>query len=168
MTDPVAPISPPPARTRGWVKALLAVSLALNLAVGGVVAGSYLRNGGPPRAERDIGLGPLAEALTREDWKALRGAFLDRHPDLKKGPEVLRADFDAVLAALRAEPFDPAAVDAALLTVKLRNEARLNSAREVIADYIKGLTPEARAVIADRLEKVLARGRKKDKDKHDD
>lgn len=166
MMEPIAPPAAPP--TRGWVKVVLALSLALNLGIGGVVAGSFLRNGGPPKVERDMGLGPLAEAMTREDWKAMRPAFLARHPDLKKGPDVLRADFDPVLAALRADPFDPAALDAALDVISTRNADRLASARVVIADYIKAMTPEARNAFAARLDEALIRGRKQRKDKAGD
>lgn len=170
MTDlppPAAgPVLPPP-RTRGWIKALLAASLALNLAVAGVTAGAFLRHGGPPAADRDLGLGPLGDALTREDRKALRKAFVAAHPDLKKGLSALKGDFDAVIAALRAEPFDAAALDAALATVALRNADRLDTARNLIADYLKALAPEARAAFADRLEQALARAEKHDRKRED-
>lgn len=161
MTDASPPPSAAP-RTRGWVKILLAVSLAANLAVAGLAAGAFLRHG-PPR-DRDIGLGPLAQAMTRDDWKAMRPAFLERHPDLKAGPAVLRGDFAALLAALRGEPFDPAALDGALEGIASRNADRLASARAVIADHLKAMTPAARAAYADRLERVLERGRKDARD----
>ena len=76
MTEPEAkPVAAPPARGPRWMRIALAVSLALNLAVAGVVAGAILRDGNP-RTRQDFGLGPLSEALTREDRRALREAFL--------------------------------------------------------------------------------------------
>lgn len=163
-----APHTPAPAfRTRPWIKVVLALSLALNLGIAGMTAGAFLRHGGPPSADRDLGLGPLGDALTREDRKALRKAFVAAHPDLKKGAAALRADFDAVLAALRAQPFDPAALDAALATVALRNADRLETARGVIAGYLKAMPPEARAAFADRLEKTLSRAEKRDRWRRD-
>lgn len=153
------PPAPPPTGngTRGWVKVLLACSLAVNLAVVGLGAGAFLRIGGPSsRMERlDMGLGPLTAAMTRADWRAMRPAFMARHPDLKKGTKVLRADFDPVLAALRADDFDPAALDRALVAVAARNAARVDSAREVVADYLQSLPAAARKDYADRLEQRL-------------
>lgn len=155
-----------PIRTRGWVKALLAVSLALNLGIGGLFAGNLLREDGKAaRVERDIGLGAVGQAMTREDWRAMRPAFLARHPDLKRGPEVLRGDFEAVLATLRADPFDAAAMTAALDTISQRNADRLDSAVRVISAYLAALPPEARGAFADRLEKILTRDRQKERDK---
>jgi uncharacterized membrane protein len=66
---------------------LLAVSLALNLGMAGRGGGPFLRHhDGNPRGDQDFGLGPLGEALTREDRKALRKAFVAAHPDLDRRP----------------------------------------------------------------------------------
>lgn len=167
-TAPQPPV--PPAPTRGWVKVLLAVSLALNLAIIGMAAGAFLRNGGPPGRgdDRDFGLGPLADALSREDRRALRDAFLERHPDGMGGRAALRADFDALLAALRAEPFDPAALDAAFASIAARNADLLERGRSVVADYLKTMDAATRAAFADRLETALLRGDRLDKWRHGD
>jgi uncharacterized membrane protein len=157
VTPPPAQPTPVQQRTRGWIKILLAVSLALNLAVAGMAIGAFLRNGGPPQGRDDMGLGPLADALAPADRRALRKAFIDHFPDLRKGREALRADFDALLAALRAEPFDPVALDAALTVIATRNTERLDSGRDIIADYLKTMPDAARAAFADRLEKALER-----------
>ena len=90
MTTEAPPPAPaatlPRAPTRGWVKAVLALSLAVNLAVGGLFLGNLLREEvRAPRNDRDIGLGAVGQAMTREDWKAMRPAFLALHPDLKRG-----------------------------------------------------------------------------------
>lgn len=175
MTEPVstsAAAPPPQPRTRGWVKILLAVSLALNLAVAGMAIGAFVRNGGPPPGRDHMGLGPLSDALAPADRRALRKAFIDHFPDLRKGREALRADFDALLAALRAEPFDPAALDTALTVIAARNSERLDRGRDVIADYLKTMPDAARAAFADRLEKALERatrlGKRKDKARKDE
>lgn len=161
--SPTAPVPPAP-RTSGWVKALLAVSLALNLAVAGLAGGAFLRDGPPMRGDGDFGFGPLGHALSREDRTALRAAFVDRFPALKEGRAALRADFDALIAALRAEPFAPPALDAALATIAARNAERLASGRDVIAAYLKDMDPAARAAFADRLEAALARGSRRHHD----
>lgn len=164
MSEPVSPTvepSPGPApapRTAGWVKALLALSLALNLGVAGLAAGAFLRDGGPPgRDDRAFGFGPLGEALDREDRKALRSAFFQSFPKLREGRAALRADFDALVAALRAEPFDPAALDAALATIAARNTEMLDTGRDLIATRLRSMDAAGRAAFADRLENALSR-----------
>ncbi|MBE2274969.1 MAG: periplasmic heavy metal sensor [Rhodobacteraceae bacterium] len=168
MTD-IPPASAAPAATRTWIKVLLALSLALNLGIAGLAAGALLRHHDGPRGEHDYGLGPIGDALTREDRKALRQAFVSAHPDLgRRGLAALRADFDPLLVALRASPFDPAALDAALRAMADRNAERLETGRRVIADYLTAMSPTARAAFADRLESVLARAEKrKNKDRTD-
>ena len=138
-------------------KIVLALSLALNLAAAGVVAGALLRDGPPHGGGRDFGLGPLSEALTREDRKALRDAFVTRHPDLRADRREMKADFAALAVALRADPFDPAALDAVLARIAARNQALLDTGRELVAERLKAMSAEDRAAFADRLEKHKGR-----------
>jgi uncharacterized membrane protein len=160
------PAGPPPPATRGWVKVLLAVSLALNLGVAGLAVGAFVRNGGPPaRMEgRDFGLGPMGDALTREDRRALRRAFLQRFPELKAGRAALQADFAALTEALTAEPFEPDAVRASIAVIAERNSERLSTIRDILAEYLVSLSPEARAGFAERLQAALGRADRRDKE----
>lgn len=148
-----------PGRTRGWVRALLVLSLAFNLGIAGLAAGVWLGGGSESGhgsgGRRDSGLGPLATAMGGEDWKAMRPAFVARNPDLKRGHAQLRADYDPLLLALRAEPFDQAAMQAALVTISQSNSHRLLSASEVIGDYLATLSDRDRAAYARRLEAAL-------------
>ncbi len=154
------------ARTRGWVKALLVASLALNLGIGGLFAGAWLgawsgeehSSGG----RRDSGLGPLATAMRGDDWKAMRAAWVSKNPDLKRGHDQLRADYDPLLASLRAEPFDAPAMQAALAGISQNNSRRLLSASEVIGAYLATLSGAERLDYAKRLEKALEPKKKKD------
>jgi uncharacterized membrane protein len=159
MTEPEAkPVAAPPARGPRWMRIALAVSLALNLAVAGVVAGAILRDGNP-RARQDFGLGPLSDALTREDRRALREAFLDRHADLRGDRQAMRADFAGLIQVLRAEPFDPAALDTALQAIAARNADLLATGRALLADRLRAMSPQDRAAFADRLEHAVAHPR---------
>lgn len=142
------------------LKIALAVSLAFNLCILGVIGGVMLRDG-PPQRGRDFGLGPLSEALGREDRKALRDAFVARHPDIRGDRRAMRAEFDVLVAALRAEPFDPAALDEALAAIAVRNQALLDTGRELVAERLKAMDAAARAAFADRLEKHVGQGRKR-------
>ena len=150
------------------LKIVLAVSLALNLCVAGVVAGAWLRDGPPHGGGKDFGLGPLSEALTRDDRKAMRKAFVERHPDIRGDRREAKAEFDAVVNALRAEPFDPAALDTALAAVAARNQSLLDTGRELVAERLKSLSPAERLAFADRLEERLSRDDKRGPDKDGD
>lgn len=161
-----APTPTPP--TRGWVKIVLALSLALNLGIGGLVVGHLLSPKPAPGVRSDLGLGPLARAMTREDWRAMRPDFIAKNPDLRHGAEALQQDFLPVLAALRAEPFDAEALRLALRSAAARNEERLVTAREVITDYLVAMPIEARHHYADRIEEALKRSRKPKAEKKPD
>lgn len=154
MTDPVSPAPSPVAAPGRWIRVALALSLALNLLVVGISVGAMLR-GGPAPGGRDFGLGPLSEALSREDRKALRAAFLHRHPDIRAERRAIRAQFDDLLAVLRADPFDPVALDAALEAIAQRNSDLLDTGRGLVAERLKAMDTEDRANFADRLERNL-------------
>lgn len=139
------------------LKIALAVSLAFNLCIVGVIAGVLLRDGPPRGGGRDFGLGPLSEALSHEDRRALRKAFVARHPDIRDARRQMRAEFDAVVAALKADPFDPAALDGALAAIAARNQSLLDTGRELVAERLKAMTVAERAAFADRLEKRVGR-----------
>jgi uncharacterized membrane protein len=142
------------------VRIALAVSVALNLAVVGVVAGAALKHGGGHEMERDIGFGPFSEALSREDRRALRGQILQRAPELRSVRKEMQADTQSLLAVLRAEPFDAAGLTAVMETQRVRMAGRLELGQTVLRDFLIAMTPEARKDFADRLEARLKGGDK--------
>ncbi len=145
MADPC-----PPSRRLRVMRIALALSLAVNLAVAGLAAGIALRGheGRPPR-DFSMSLGPVARALMPEDRAAIRDALQDRR-DL--GPRHNRRDdLRTLIAAIAAEPYDPTALRDAL-TAPAERAARVQAvAATVLADRIDGMTPDARAALADRL-----------------
>jgi uncharacterized membrane protein len=154
MSEP----SPRPA-TATWVKVVLALSLAINLAILGVVAGAWIKVG-PDRAAgapRDLSFGPFSEALSREDRRALRSAFMDRSPEIRASRQAARAEFDALVIALRAEPFDPAALSPVLAAIEQRNVDRLTLGRTLIEERIIAMSAADRLAFAARLEDGLQR-----------
>lgn len=151
----------PKAKTGGGLKVALGLSLALNLLVAGAVVGSFLRGGpgGGPEAVRDLGFGPFAGAMRPEDREAMRRAFMDRAPDLREARRAMRAQAEAILSALRAEPYDPAAFEAALARGAERTAERLALGREILAAHVAAMAPADRRAFADRLADSWRRGR---------
>lgn len=98
-------------RTATWVKIVLTISLALNLAVVGMLAGASLRK--PPAHVRNIeNSSILARALPFKYQTQLRGAIRERREDLKPDREAMRALRVNLINALNADPFDISAVEA--------------------------------------------------------
>lgn len=165
MTDLPPPV-PPKTVGRG-LKLLLAVSLALNLAIAGTFAGVALRGHDPerrpPPAVRDLTFGPFTDALTREQRRDMLRGFAERGPGLREMRAQMRADFDMVLTALRATPFDAAAFRAAVESQNSRITARAEAGRDALVGLVLQMSDAERAAFLDRLEQALERGGRKDR-----
>lgn len=162
MTDQSNQTNPPAPPNRGsrWVKVALVASVGLNLAVAGLVLGAWLGDGPHKGMPRDMSFGPFSEALSDTDRRALRKGLMDRMGEFRTSREAARADFEALLATLRADPFDPQAMRTALTAIETRNAERLELGRSLIETRIAEMSTEERQAFADRLEKGLRRGGK--------
>lgn len=145
----------PAVPTSRGVKIALALSVALNLAVAGLAAGAWLRDGPHGGMPRDMTFGPFSEALDEADRKSIRRALMQRVGEFRSQREAARAEFETLLGALRADPFDPAALKTALAALEARNAERLELGRTLIETRLIEMTPDERAAFADRLEKGL-------------
>ncbi len=161
-----------PAVGRG-LKVILAVSLALNLAVVGIVSGVALKSHGHDGARvpdvRELNFGPFSEALSRPERRDLLRGFIGDRAGLREMRGQIGGEFQAVFAAVRANPFDPAALDTALSLQTRSTVERLDRGRKSLQSVILAMTPEERAAYADRLERGLQRrnrdgGRNRDGD----
>lgn len=161
---PILPPEPPEAArpaSHRLLRAALAVSVALNLLVAGVVVGGlFYRGEGGGRAEmtRDLGFGPFGEALTPKDRRALREWLKTRAPELRSANMQRRADMVALQAALRAQPFDAAGLRAALSAMRARMEGQLALGHAALSKVILGMPEAERRAFADRLERGIRRG----------
>lgn len=148
-------------RKRNWGRWLLTGSLALNLALVGAMVGAHFSDRkGSPKGEREIQssfVGPYGRALSKEDRRAIRRALLTRAPSLKEKRGEMRRIVGELSEALRAEPFDPEAVNT-ILDKQREVQFRLqDTGREVLIERLTAMTPEARAAFADNLEKGMKR-----------
>ncbi|MFT7058675.1 MAG: putative membrane protein [Pseudorhodobacter sp.] len=173
-TTPLPNPTPSPKLFR-WGRLVLVISLALNLGILGMVAGAALNGawrGGDPRVVRDIGFGPFTKALSEEDRKTLRRAFIEKAPDLRGRRQAMRDDMASVLTALRSDPFSGDQLEEALAQVTKRSRERQQLGEELLRDFVAALSIEDRLKFADRLEIELTRvpqpgeGRRPDNREH--
>jgi uncharacterized membrane protein len=141
-----------------WVVIALLVSLALNLFLLGAMGGRHMRgwvhdsdrpmaswlDEGDDRPLRRLFL-HLTQDLDRDDRAAFRATIELQRESLVEQGMALLDQRRAVLELLRAEPFDRAAVDAALAELGRRHDAFHQLLMKAIADAAQALPPEARA-----------------------
>jgi uncharacterized membrane protein len=142
------------------MKLLLAVSLAVNLAVLGMLGGAALRGAGDRGRPdvRDIGFGPFTDALSPQDRQELRRAFLQDGGNPRAMRQMMRTEVGTLLQVLRTEPLQEAELRAAFNRLRQRGQERLDLGQRLLADHIIAMSPDDRARFADRLEAMMARG----------
>lgn len=163
--DPVAgPEAGQPAGPRGkagrGIRLALAVSVALNLAVAGLVVGMVWHGGPGGRGAmlRELGFGPFEGALRPEDREAMRGLLRSHLGDMRAARLRMAEDMAAILVALRAEPFAPEALSAAMARQADHLAESLGFGSAVLRDHLLSLDDRARHAFADRIEDRLRHG----------
>lgn len=150
--DPEQPQQAQKKRNLGRI--VLVISLALNLAVAGLVAGAVLRDkafGDGPRGF-EIGLGPIGQALEREDRRAIGRAMRENRDLRNAGPRNRREALENLVQVLQAEPFDSAALVAHLDETQSQASRVQDAAMRALVDRIAQMSPEDRRAFAMRLE----------------
>jgi len=80
--------------------------------------------------------------------------FMKSMPDFRKEREAARADMARLAGAIRAEPFDRAAVAAVMDDQAVRIRNRIDLGRGLLLDRLEAMGPEARRALADRMERM--------------
>lgn len=150
-----------PQKPRRLWKVIFVISLALNIAILGVVAGATWRfqgRGAHPAAKvLDTGsvyLRALGSKHRRELGRKMRPAG---GKDKKSHAEIAQG-FDRAIALLRSEPFDSDAFAKVMQGHSRRAEMRMQEARNILLDHLNAMNAAERAAYADRLEKALRKG----------
>jgi uncharacterized membrane protein len=145
------------------VRTALVVSVALNLLVAGALFGAWLDRE-PHRDSRLRGAGPMAPfaaAMPPEDRSALLAALRDEGRDARGRSRDFAESFAALLAAIRAEPFDPMQLQALLAEQRAVGIARQEAGERLLVDRIAGMSAADRAAYAERLETAFRRPRRR-------
>ncbi len=152
--------TPPKTRAPLWMRAVLVLSLALNLLVAGVVAGGLtgrLRHPPPPLGE--VSLGAFTPALTPDDRKAIRDSAAREGLSMREAMRTARAEQAAIIAALRAEPWDREAIVGLMAQIQSRASARLGLGGRLVLERLDAMSPGERKGLADRMEAAAERRR---------
>lgn len=159
MTDEQNP-STAPGKGVHWSRIVLVLSLALNVAILGIVGGAVLRwNAGMDRARtlqaRDFGFGPFVGALENEDRRALGREFARSAGDPRAARAKVGAMFGAMITALKSDDFDAAGFET-LLSEQQREFARGQQiGARLVAQQIAEMSAQERQAYAERLEEML-------------
>jgi uncharacterized membrane protein len=145
------------------MKIVLALSLAVNFAILGLVGGIALQGFGDRGRPgvRDVGFGPFSEALTSQDRDALRRAFLGGADNPRAMQRQMRAEMGNLLDVIRTEPLQESALRDAFRRFQERSQERLDLGQRLLADRIIAMSPAERDRFANRLEEIVTRGEKR-------
>lgn len=143
----------PVARSSRW---LLLVSLALNLFFVGVAGALIARNYAStpvlipvPNHSVASRIDRLAATLPPADGEKLRAEFRARAQTVESARDAYRRTQDAARAVLRAEPFDVAALRAAMVQTRAARQVLDEALQGVVAAAAEQMSPAGRARLAD-------------------
>ena len=160
---------PAPVRRINWVKAGLVASLAVNLLFIGAGVTRFMMGEGPDRVS---GLTQV-QLIPRKFFGELEGArkaellgvFRQFGPAFKDGRRAAREDVAAVAAALEAEPYDAARLEAAVGAFSARQEALVGTGGQAALTLIGKLNAAERKLLAQHIRQRAERGRGKSDEK---
>jgi len=139
------------ARPRSRAKIFLVVSIALNLFLGGMMIAWHMRPPPPPPPgpwfERMIQR--MSMDLAPADRDLLQASYQAHRPDLDRMDKEVVAAREQVGAAMRAEPFDPAALEQAMANARDAREPVVEAVEQAVAEAAAKMSPEGRKKLAD-------------------
>lgn len=145
MTQSAPTLLPSRWQSARWLPAVLIASLALNLAVIGMVGGALLR-GSPPPGPQQItpNLLGFTNTLPTDRRKALLEATAQERQTLRPFRRDVRIAREEVLKALVAEPFNKDAYIAAQTQLGEKEERSRAAVHELFARLAERMTPQER------------------------
>lgn len=125
----------------------LVLSVAVNLAIAGFV---FARIGGPRpgpggEVERIVAIG--IRAFPPEIQKAIAEGSRAKHDELKAKLDLVQEARRKMFDAMRADPFDAAALDAAYADVRAKTTDLQTAGQSIVTDAIANAPPDIRARI---------------------
>jgi len=148
--------APPRGGMRPWLRVLLVASLAVNLLVLGALGGAVMTWGHGPHFTHGRGIGgPLTRALDRDDRRAIGREMRRTFGGAHRGAGPAGGDPGALVADLRAVPFDPAPVEDRLSRHREALGKRMEMGQRLLLERLSEMSDAERAAFADRFERHL-------------
>lgn len=148
MTEAPKTAPPDPRRRLRWA---LVVSLAVNLALIGLMAGAVLQDRGRTGQRGiDLSMGPIGAALDAESRAEIGRDIAGRIKPVEQRRAMQRS-FEDIKALLRAETFDAAAFAAAIAAPQARMKDIREAATAALVARVAAMTPAERQELADRI-----------------
>ncbi len=140
-----------PAMARGSSRWLLLGSLALNLFFIGIAAALAVRAPAPPSWDRNVfvRVERLAASLPPADADLLRGQIKANRETIEDAQTNYRAAQDVIRVTLRHEPFDVAAMRAAMAQTRAARQNFDQVIQGVFAASASQMSPAGRHALAD-------------------
>ena len=142
----VGPIDAPRRRAPRWMWIALIASLAVNLAVAGIIGGTAWRwrHGGPPGSSLMIAGERFLRTLPPERRQSLKDIIF-RHRDFRwRNWRELRRARNELASAMRTEPFDRGRVEHAVGDLQRLELAVREDFLPVFGEVAEALTPDER------------------------
>lgn len=149
----------------GWIKLLLIVSLSVNVAVVGLVAGTAAREEQGEffgsKGENEPGLdrrqSRILQIVPNQRREEARAILLSRQDEYMAAREAMSLAQMALVDAIRRDPFDPAALASALASRQAASARVWGIGYEQLAEIAARLSADERAELANRLEERTKR-----------
>jgi len=140
-----------PAMTRGSSRWLLLGSLALNLFFVGVAVAMAIRAPAPPTWDRNVfvRVERIAATLPPADADLLRGQINANRASIETMQTKYRAAQGVIRETLRQDPFDPAAMRAAMANTRAARQAFDQAIQGVFATTAAQMSSAGRQALAD-------------------
>ncbi len=149
---------------RIWLRVVLFASLAVNLLVVGMVAGAIIRGGPPGHGNvgrqvqtADFGFAPYVRALSPKHRRELGREMRELTGARQANREEFIAFARSFLVALRAQPYDPAALNQKVASQQSRLFRHQEAGQRILLERLAQMSEPERAAYADRLERSLRR-----------
>lgn len=138
----------------GWVKLALVASVCINLALIGLLSGAVIGSTDDDQRRKTPFLLRLLPESRHDEARALMAEQAASRSDL----DGMRAEYEqTVLKAMTADPFEPAALSAALGSMNELTLKRRSATQAQLVEIAGRMTPEERQAMAERMTGMFAR-----------
>ena len=140
-----------------WVKVLLVLSLVANMVILGLYVGQMSKPKRERGAERQIGW--IVKFVPEAKRDAAETLFDAKRDDIRKSYRERSKHLELIVEAIRAEPYAPETLIAAMRDRRENSNARRLIIEDTLVELLADFTPEERAHFAAQMEARM-KGRK--------